>query len=338
LFIGILPIFKETIQTHLMKKLLPVVLLAFILFGCNKSNDVEQSQQEGKKYDVTFAVSGFNQSVVKFASLSPKAKQALGEVTKVSAATDRIGDYVDMIYYFVTNSSGTVVNAIRQANNPITGNTATFGTISDKLQAGTYTAYIFAWKGPEPRDIFSFPEVGRTFTGGSLTNRNSAYIDTYAKSVSITVGTDAVAQPMQLERIVGGLEVQLEKPVPENITGITVTFQKDLPWLYLSDTNASATYTAESTTSFGVTTADKVTAGKKLLSFVANFYSSSTVVIRAYAGTNLLIEKTVPNVRCYRNQKTVLTGDLFAPATMAASFSTSLDPAWATSTTTPIKF
>lgn len=323
-----------------MKKILPALSLAFILFGCNKSKDVENPQPEEKKYDITFAVSGFNQSVGKFASLNPKAKQALGDLNKVAATSDKISDYVDNIYYLVTNSSGTVINAIEQRNNPVTGNPATFGTISDKLPAGTYTAFVFACKGIDASFALSFPKIGSKFTSPyTLTSLAYGYYDTFAKSVSITVGTDAVTQSIQLERIVGGLEVQLETPIPDNITKITVSFQKDLPWIYLdSNVNPSTQYTTETTNGFSITTADKGVSGKKFLSYVSNTYSSGTVVIRAYAGTTLLVEKSVADVRCYRNQKTVLTGDLFAPKTVAASFGTSIDTSWATSTGTPIKF
>jgi hypothetical protein len=92
------------------------------------------------------------------------------------------------------------------------------------------------------------------------------------------------------------------------------------------------------TTDFTVAASDIGVKNKKFLAYVGNTFTPASVVISAYnANNDLLAEKTIDNVRCYKNKKTLLTGSLFP--TTAAGFSVVVNPAWdTTSPTTPIRF
>lgn len=265
---------------------------------------------------MTFSVSDFNQDVVNLGKSS----------SKTSAVGDTLANYAKYLSYRIYNAAGVLVNSIDQ-----TSSGATFGSVSDRLPAGTYSAFLAASK-------------SYLFASGTGTNLPSAYFqsspwdDTYYKRIDFTVATSNISQAIRLDRVVGGLEITLQDAIPTNVNKISIIYQTEAAGLYL--TNKNNFYTESRTIDFPLTAADKGKTNSKYFAYIGNVNSSSSVVIRAYDAANGLIsEKTVNNVRCYANQKTLLTGTLFGSTSTnpSSSFTVTVNPTWGPSGT-PITF
>lgn len=303
-----------------MKKVLPVLALVLALFSsCTKSTQLEPEQ---KKYDVTFSISDFAQSVSSLSTTRPKTTLGIGDTLK---------NYADNLYYRIYNSAGVMVNSIDQSST-----LTTFGTISDKLPAGSYNVFLAASKGPL---YISDAKTSYSSAAYSYFYPATSWSDTFVKQLQLTVGTTAVSQSVKLDRAVGGLQVTLLDAIPNNATRISLVFQSEVQFLNVN--GSSASYAGTSLTKdFTLTSADIGQKNKTFLMYVGNIVSASSVVIRAYDSNNgLIVEKTIPNVRCYKNQKTSLTGALF-PATVSTSlgFTVTVNPTWDTPTSPVIPF
>lgn len=297
-----------------MKKFLPILAIALVLFGCEKS-DEKKTDTEVQKYDVSFNVTDFSQTVV---PLGNKRTSAVGDTLK---------NYATNLYYKLYDESGTILKSTEQLSSA-TG----FGTITDKLAPGDYTAFFVATTG-------NLAFSGTQFTTSLYYPSTTTYWnDTYTKTIAFTVSTSAVTQAIRLSRIVGAIEVNLEDVIPNTISKITVAYVKESPKLQL--TAAGDGIFGTLTKDFNLTSADYNVKNKKYLMHIGNIYGlASSVVIRAYDFNNAIVaEKTVTNVICYQNKKTVLTGTLFpTPTNQNIGFTVSVDPTWGTSTT-PIRF
>jgi len=299
-----------------MKKVLPVLSLILLLFAaCKKSDnsEAEPKEEDKPKYDVSFTVADFAQTVGTLSTGNSKATTAVGDTLK---------NYVNYLYYRIYNSAGVLVNSVDQE-----GSLSTFGTITDKLPSGAYNVLFTAGKYnlfiPGAQTIFSNASFGPTY--------GTPWNDTFVKHVQLTVGSTAIAQSVRLDRVIGGLEVVLQDAIPSNVAKVSVVFQSDVDYIYSTGTG---TFSSKPITrDFSIAASDIGQKNKKFLSYIGNTVSASSVIIRAYDSANgLLAEKTVSNVRCYKNQKTTLTGTLF-PATSSASlgFTVTVNPTWGAS-------
>ncbi len=301
-----------------MKKVLPALALVLALFSsCTKSTQLDP---EPKKYDVTFSVADFAQSASTLSTDHPKTTLAIGDTLK---------NYADNLYYRIYNSAGVMVNSIDQAST-----LATFGTISDKLPAGTYNVFFAAAKGT------LYPSSAQSiFNNAVYSTGSTAWSETFVKVLPITIATTAVTQAVKLDRVVGGLQVTLQDAIPSNAAKISLVYQLESTFLYMNNTNTI--YPSNSITKdFPLTTTDIGQKNKTFLMYIGNTVSTSSVIIRAYDSNNgLIVEKTIPNVRCYKNQKTSLTGSLF-PSTPNTSlgFTVTVNPTWDTPTSPVIPF
>jgi len=295
-----------------MKKVLPILSLALILFACKKSNKTEV-QPEEKKYNVSFTVADFNQEVVTLGKTS----------SKVSAIGDTLKNHSDNLYYYVYNSAGSLVNTINQVST-----SATYGTVSDKLPSGNYTVYLAATKGSAGVINVNESNNAAIYPGGGYWN------DTFYKKVTFTVGTTDLTQSVRLDRVVGGAEVTLTDVIPSNAYKITILVQNDANTIRLSTGSWEVGVTK--TKDFILAAGDKGQANKKFFTHIANTTSSVTLNIRCYDSNNgLIAEKIVNNVNVFKNKKTLLTGSLFNNATNpSAGFTVTVNPIWDVSGTT----
>jgi len=298
-----------------MKKVLPILSLAFILFACKKSNN-EEAKPEVKKYNVTFQSSEF--------------AQGISILNKNSAAPAAIGDtlknYSDNLYYYVYNSAGSLVNTITQS-----ATAANYGTISDKLAAGSYTVYFTAMKGSggvinsnESSTVACYPN-------------NGYWNDTFYKKVTFTVASADVNQTVRLDRVVGGAEVTLTDVIPSNAYKITILVQNDANTIRLATGGWEVGVTK--TKDFILTAEDKGQKNRTFLTHIANTSAPVVLNIRCYDSNNgLLAEKIVSNVNVYKNKKTLLSGNLFGTtANPSAGFVVFVNPTWDTPST-PVNF
>lgn len=118
-----------------MKKLLPALLLVWIMASCSKTNQTEQSKPapETAKHKVSFTITDFAATTTTMSVPGTKASTAVGDTLK---------NYADNLYYRIYDANGNWVNSINQ-----TSATAGFGTITDQLPSGTYTVFMAASKG-----------------------------------------------------------------------------------------------------------------------------------------------------------------------------------------------
>jgi hypothetical protein len=290
------------------------LLCAPLLFTACKKDQQTGNDTEPKKYDVTFTMSNFNQSVVKMNAAGTKATQA---------ATDNVRDYIKYAYFRIYDSNGAVVTDKSQNNTQ-----AEFGTFTDKLPAGNYTAVFVG-----SPTYMAYSATGVNLSTAQFFPALDVWDDTFYKQIPITIGTDGITQPVVLDRVIGGLDVVLDDAIPANAAKVTVTFEQNVGSIYL---NGKSTALPKSiTTPFVLTAADKGVKGKVFSSYIANVTSPSKVFIRAYDGSNVLIvEKSVLDVRCYVNQKTILKGSLFPIVPATSAFTISLDPTWGASAAT----
>jgi hypothetical protein len=133
------------------------------------------------------------------------------------------------------------------------------------------------------------------------------------------------------------MEVTLLDAIPSNLAKITLIFQSDTWSHYYNGATQSPNYSR--TKQFSLTASDTGVKNKAFFMFVGNTWTASNVIIRAYDSANgLIAEKTVPNVRVYKNKKTLLTGTLFpATANPSVGFTVTVNPIWDVSGT-PITF
>ncbi len=290
-----------------MKFCLPILFVALIFFGCKKSNQSEDKPEAtGKKYDVTFNLQNFAPTLTTFSASGEKQTQAVGDTLK---------NYADNLYYRVFNADGTLVKEINQAST-----SPDFGTISDQLPSGNYVVAIIASKGslkwinpPNGFSDFSY-----------FSPSNNTWNDTFGKKIDLTVGTTSVTQAVRLDRLVGGLEVNILDAIPANVATIEVFYSKDYPGMTVYFSAAGVSQVQGKI--YTVTATD---IGNKLSPFffyTVERYTSFRVSITAYdASRKVLADKRV-YVTVGRNQKAVLTGNLFAP--MSAGFTATVNPNW----------
>ncbi len=293
-----------------MKNLLPALFISLIFFGCQKSNQYENKPEAiGKKYDVTFNLQNFAPNLTTFSTSGGKQTQAVGDTLK---------NYADNLYYRVFDASGALVKEINQAST-----SPDFGTISDQLQSGNYKVTIVASKGS-----LSWVNTPNGFSNTSYFYPNSGWNDTFGKQIDLTVGTTPVTQAVRLDRIVGGLEVNILDALPSNVVKIMVTYAKDYP--YITANFNPTGIIAEQGKSYLVTATD---IGNKLPVFFFYIANQTTFIVKIRAldaSDNVLAEKLTP-VTVGRNQKAILTGYLFAPA--GTGFTATVNPSWNTPST-----
>jgi hypothetical protein len=161
--------------------------------------------------------------------------------------------------------------------------------------------------------------------------------DTFAKRLSLTVSTSAVTQQLRLNREVSGLDVVLEDAIPVNAAKVTVVIQNDLTIMYAAGHSYSPSIAR--TIDYTLVAADKGVKNKRFSAFVANTYTPTSIIVRAYDSSNgLIVEKTITNIQFVKNQRTNLTGSLFpTTASSTVGFTVVVNPIWETPAT-PVKF
>lgn len=310
-----------------MKKLLALSFLAFTLLSCSKEED--ETNNEEKKYDVTFAMSDFSQTVGGLSS--SKSDNTYG----VKTVGDTLSNWAESLRYRVYNSNGVLVNSKNQDRQI---DAAVFGTIKDQLPTGNYTVFILATKS---HDAFILEATNQAWASASYSQSAiQPWLDTFVTSFPLSV-TSASTQTVRLDRVVGAVEVNLEDAIPTQAAKISIIFKDEHHSLYQKDNTAVGGFKT-STRDIAIASSDIGKSDVKFLMYVANTFTPSEVIIRAYNSNNsILAEKIVPDVRVYRNKKTTLSGKLFpvdvASLNVDRGFNIFVNPLWDTPPTT-IKF
>jgi hypothetical protein len=284
-----------------MKKYLPLLLVVcFFAFSCKKDHH-PGTDPDAKTYNVKFNLTGFTQSITSAAS-HKKVNGIKTNATPVPVTND----YFKIIKYIVYDAYGHEVR-----NLSIDSTASNFGTISDKLPAGTYTIGIGAGKGGLQsvlRDV-----VGsnyRYFYGVNSNSPTFPWGDTFVDKFKITLQGD-INQAVTLSRIVGQLEVNIEDAIPANVKTIVVTVNKDYYYYTFGAEQPEVPDLATLTTI--VPDAVKGSTNFKIDNIICNTITPFSVTITPYDANKKKINTgvTVTNVTCEKNKKTILSGKLF---------------------------
>ena len=302
-----------------MKKLLLYSLAVFLLASsCSKerSSHSKPPVNTGKKYAVKFNVDGFTQTI-----------NTINKKT-LDATTTGLSDNAKVLYYYAGNTTH-FFTELKQ-----TSASSEFGNITDSLAAGTYTI------------VFIAGQTGlQTFYIGNNSHANSGYHgfyfsyniangqfapwqDTFYKKLTLTVTNQGVTQAVSLDRVVGEVQVNIEDAIPANLKTIKLTFNyEDAGYRIETDSPINPFDTPRSYIS--TITIPDTAIGKtnyKLNTIIGNTITPMSVNITCLdAANNTLSVTTVSNVSCQKNVKTILSGKLFADASV---FHVSFDPTW----------
>ncbi|MGF7039507.1 hypothetical protein [Mucilaginibacter lappiensis] len=288
-----------------MKKYAPLLLLVcFFAFSCKKDHR-SGTDPDIKTYDIKFNLSDSTQLITNATGHKIKVNGVKTNATPIPITND----YFKSIRYVVYGAAGNVFRALN-----IDSTASNFGTISDKLPAGTYTIGIGAGKAGL-KSILGYPAVGSDYQYYYADNNNSnaavfPWGDTFVGKFKITVQGD-INQTVTLSRIVGQLEVNIEDAIPANVKTIVVTVNKD--YYYYAFGAEQPNYSGLSTLTTVVPDAVKGTTNFKVDNIICNTITPFSVTITAYDANHKSVGAgvTVTNVICEKNRRTILSGKLF---------------------------
>lgn len=286
-----------------MKKALFIcfVLMGTALLSCKK--DHNKTNPTGKLYPVSFNLSGFTQTI-------SAANQ--NNKTKVNAVDPSASNVVKLIYklYDSNNTLQKTLAFKKGAPN--------FGTITDNLAAGTYSAVF----------------LGLTDSTNYLDNVSQFYYrningfsETFYNKTNFTVGATPVQQSVVLKRLNSEILVVIKDAIPSGVANITAT---------VTGGHSTCTYLTGAS-SLGIptppvasVTITNPTVGTTNLQLgpVTNLFNNTsmvtvTIVARAPNGTNIA-QKTI-NVSLQPSIRTILTGNVFSNDGSPGGFAVSFD-------------
>jgi hypothetical protein len=286
-----------------MKKAILFSLMAcLLLFSCKKEHSAAIKPVQ-KTYQVNFTVSGSGQQLT--GSTGKQQVNSLKTDAQIS-----IAGYMDILYYYVLNSSGTVVHILQQDSTQ-----TNFGTISDNLPAGSYTIIMVAGK------------KGLVYNNATPTGENTAFLiyydlvngvtpweDTFYTKFSLTVTNSNINQSVTLSRVVGELETKILDTIPTTANSLVISVNNEDFEIIVPDWKP---YNAKVfTDSIVLAPAAKGKANFTVDNIIGNTFAPFTVTIKCYDNTNKLIGNVVVNgVTCQQNTRTILSGKLFGSGT-----------------------
>jgi hypothetical protein len=237
-----------------------------------------------------------------------------------------------------------------------TTTTNPFNVITDSLAAGSYTIVVTGSNkelGINNDDINDF-ESDFTFYNPLLppvnrdsTSRAAVYVgqgldalprsqEIFFGKVQITVGNQNSTQSICINRIVGQLELNLEESIPNNVAYIGVVREGELEgYLFYNEVPFGYTILADQPISQDaevnqINASDRGKPNYKTDRFVVNTVTPINVKLIALdASFNVIVQKTIHNVRIYKNKRTIISGKLFSTGPASQQFTINANQAWA---------
>lgn len=279
------------------------IALSLLFFACKKDSNssITESKQE-KKVAVKFNLSDFSQEVTEQSKTGRKTTNFLRDSV--------LEKQINHLYY-LAYSENLGYSQVSFKYQDATVNNYDFGSITDSLVPGQYTIIIVGSNGPSN---FS-QSPGQQFGDARLllysdANGPTRLPDTYWKKFSIIVGnSDSLPYSnITLKRISSNLEVNiLDAP----------NRGADVDNLSVSITPEASFYSfafEQSGYNWGETPLRNITR-KNLNTFSDYVLNTDTEFSVSIKYTDKIsgsfFVKTIPNVRCYMNKKTTLTGNIF---------------------------
>ena len=300
-----------------MKKSLLITAIAVSLFSACKREHTAATDPSGKKYKVNFNVTNFASKQNAFA-----LKRKAGPSEAVVQAPSYI---VDVLHYLVYDGQDNFLKEVVQDSTM-----SNFGIITDSLQAGTYHITLVAGK----KGLVTRPGL---LAPNDYSYGGNSWQDTFFGSFTINIGTGNITADVTLSRVVGKLEVILTDNIPLNADSLIIATNQEA---YGQDLfQGFFTFGAFINVRFAVAIPDSAK-GKPNFTIdrlIGNCTSQFPLEIICKAADNTNIASTtVQNVTVLADQKTIVSGDLFASLAGHNSqqqFTTKIDTAWGTATT-----
>lgn len=315
------------------KYFLYAALISTVLFSCKKDSTAPTpvSQDNSKKYDVTFNVTGFSQSQAPFSIYAA----APNKMASTNTQADTLAQSIGVLYYSITDSKGAVVSNITQYPAD-----STFGTTKLQLSPGNYHLNIV---GGLYRYQNSFgSNLGLLINSGTAnqfiyadinTRQKHSFGDAFLKSMDITVGNTAGNYNIRLDRVVGQVEVNVQDAIPANASFLFIQIFND-HYILKSDGTSEGSTGQQIGTSAPIpngTYVQNLTPGAtntKAYIFVLNTESAMSVEITCYDSNHKIIaDRTINNVTAQPSHITLLTGNLFTGSS-GSGVGVSYNTAW----------
>lgn len=283
-----------------MKKTFFIILLAVCFVSCKKE---QHTNAPLKKYKLSFDVSGFTQTTGPF---TPNSQRKI-----TNSTTDTLSAFVDKLVYRLYDSKQKIITSKTQLSSQ-----PNYTLFTDSLPPGTYTAVFIGGKN------------GLTLSQGPSTSNdtddvinygdNSPWNDLFYKKISITVNGE-LKQAVQLNRAVAQLQLKILDQIPANVAKFQLTYKDYYRFNFLTgiDTYFINIYETDygpftlnnplSAGSIGTTnyTIQTYTLNNSKSPFDLNIYAYDS-------SGKLIVQKTVLNVMCALNKRTIVSGNLFS--------------------------
>lgn len=288
------PEFIFALNPKQMKKISLSILFALALFAsCKKSDSVPEEAKPNTLHDVSFNVSGFSQTIVE-----------MGTKSSASVKAESAGSHVNYIVYCIYNKDGVLLKKVDQIDKTSAG----FGVINEQLPAGSYTLAVGA--GTRRLSVPGEDLLSRAFI--SSYGIGDLFGDTFVKVQDFVIDEKDHQGSVQVERIVGKLELAIQDKIPSEVNKITLMFNSVSYYGFKYTISGSGIVTE----TIDVSEADKISEGKVFNSYVLPMKETSSlttdVTISCYnAKGDVIVNKVVKNVTFERNKKTILSGKLF---------------------------
>lgn len=296
-----------------MKKIYLSFLFAITVFAsCKKSDKVTDEIKPSTLHNVSFNVSGFSQTMVD-----------LGMKSSASVKAESAASHVNFILYCIYNKEGVLVKKVEQTDKTAAG----FGSIKEQLPAGSYTLTVAASSKPllqMNQDILFSAFFG--FFGSA--SRGDAFV----KTLNFEVSDKENQANIEVERIVGKLELSIQDGIPSNVAKITISHGSASFYHFVKGTSSSTDVITED---IPVTESDKSGEGSTFDSYILPMRATGSiqtdVTITCFnTKGDVIVNKVIKNVVFETNKKTILSGKLFEKTSnQQSNFQITIPSTWA---------
>jgi len=295
------------------RALICFTLISIALLSCKKSSHTQTDAPTGKLYPVTFKVTNFTQQNTPI----PQDNK-----TKVNAVVPPAQANIIRLIYKVYDSSNTLKKTI------ITKNSGpNFGTISDSLATGNYTAVIIGLT-----DTIQYSSNATTFFYIPL-DLYSGFLpeefkETFYKKTSFTVGTQPLQQSVTIDRLNAELQVVVKDAIPASVGSISVNvYNTETHYSFFNDASSDtlkADGTLNNRNAYSIIPSSAIGTTNFAVTPVTNLLNTHAgvrvTISVGFNNGNPGIYKTIYNVTIQRNTRTLLTGNLFTNSPGNQSF------------------
>jgi len=313
-----------------MKNILYYLSLCLFLFSCKKDSkdEITLNLSASKKYAVTFTATSFSQEV------APISKSTGNRVSAIP-----LKGMAKYFIYVVYDASGREVSEIRQDSSGATHRIIDdkfypdsdqvgarqkmpYGVFKDSLPKGDYTVVMIAsnaefslnsrYNNFQELKFFPYKDAYFQYSRGLVESSRSE--DTFYKKFKLTIDDKTIQQNIQLDRIVGKVELNILDSQVGAGSIYQVLIQNDGEIFRLATDQAAPGGSNDYETSTSGYSKYGIFGGKNSQYFVLNTVTPIQVVI-IYHINGIKTVKTIDNVSIYKNRKTILTGSLFTDKT-----------------------